>query len=87
MKEEVLEKIVLHYPSGKTKVITEGLVLYTTNNDQDALAEFMNIDSKEKVSALSQALIHALKLAYDEFEKMEKDVVEHRQSGDIPSDK
>jgi hypothetical protein len=88
-KERKPTKIVLHYNDKTTLVIKEGLVLYTTNNDQDALGEFLNIDSKDKVKALSNALGHALNMAMMNFATMEakeKEGKANRQERDIPSD-
>jgi hypothetical protein len=72
-----VEKIVIHYKEkGQApKVIKDGLALYTLNNDQDAEAEFVGIDSREKMVALLNALNISLKMAlnnWDKAEEMEK---------------
>jgi hypothetical protein len=85
-RSEQLDKIVLHYKDGKPKVIKEGLVLYTTNNDQDALGEFLNIDDRSKLIALSNALGHTLQLTlsqWDMAEQVEKEGKANREKRDI----
>lgn len=72
MSKEV-EKIVIHYKSKeKPHVITDGLALYTLNNDQDAEMQFVGINSKEKIKALLNAIGHSLTLVLNEFDHIEE---------------
>jgi len=83
-----VDKIVIHYKDSKEapRVIKRGLGLYTTNNDQDAQAEFVGVDDKKTIRALCNALIHSLVLAeesLDEVEAMEKEGKKHKQGRDL----
>lgn len=71
MSKEV-EKIVIHYKNKeKPFIITDGLALYTLNNDQDAEMQFVGINSKDKIRALLNAIAHSLTLVYNQFDKIE----------------
>ena len=67
-----VSKIVIHYKDKRSpRVIKDGLALYTTNNDQDAMAEFVGIDNPNKMIALLNAVGHSLKLAHSKWSEME----------------
>lgn len=72
MKKEDVAKIVIHYHDNRpAKVIKDGLALYTTNNDQDAMAEFVGIDDISKLKALLSAVGYSLRLAEQQWAEME----------------
>lgn len=60
-------KIILEDKQGKQQIFTEGIVIYTVNNDQDLEAAFVNIDSLPKIRALLRAIEPALKMAEEQF--------------------
>lgn len=70
---EEIDRIVIHYNDKKRKprVIKDGLALYTTNNDQDAMAEFVGIDDVSKMKALLNAVGHSLALGISKWSEME----------------
>lgn len=72
-QEEEVSKIVIHYKDKKIspKVIKDGLALYTMNNDQDALAEFVGINDIKKIRALLNAVGHSLMFAEKQWSEME----------------
>ena len=72
-QEDAVEKIVIHYKNKNIspRVIKDGLALYTTNNDQDALAEFVGINQIDKIRALLNAVGHSLLLAEAQWSEME----------------
>lgn len=90
-RELTVDKIVIHYKESKAapKVIKKGLGLYTTNNDQDAQAEFVGIDDPKMLKALCNALIHSLVLAeqsYNDMQAKEREGKEHKTGRDIQTD-
>lgn len=72
-QEDAVEKIVIHYKNKKIspRVIKDGLALYTTNNDQDALAEFVGINDVSKMRALLNAVGHSLQFGIQQWSEME----------------